>query len=81
MSAFPAQGAFDITPSDDHPIMFQSKVRPCRALWIAFAGDVGIRTLEGNDVLIRNVPVGVLNIGCTWVWATGTDASGIVGLI
>jgi hypothetical protein len=81
MSSFPAQGAFDITPSDATPITFGGRTRPCRGLWIGFAGDVGVRTLEGNDVIIKNVPVGTLHVACTWVFSTGTTASSIVGLV
>ncbi len=73
MSPFPANDAAAVTPSDSTAVSF-------RGLYIGTIGTVVLTTLAGNNVTFTNV-VGILPVGCTKVLATGTTATGIVGLV
>ncbi len=56
---------------------------PFFALYVGVAaGAIKLTTLAGNDVLLTAVPIGVLKIGCTRVWSTGTTTTSslIIGL-
>lgn len=52
----------------------------CNALYIGVTGDVKLTTWNGNDVTFKAVPVGILPVGATRVWSTGTTATNIVAL-
>jgi hypothetical protein len=73
----PAQDAFPVTPSDSNEL---NKVT--KALYIGEGGDVMLRSVRGEqDTLFRNVPAGaILDVRVIAVRATGTSATGIVGL-
>ena len=76
MSAYPAQGAYSVTPADS----LLPKI--CRGLYIGTSGNVGIRGLDGLDVVFVGVHGGtVLNVGCVVVFATGTTATNIIALL
>lgn len=57
---------------------------PFRALWVGVAGNVKLTTIGGTAITLTNVPVGILPVGCRYVWSTGTTVTtpntNIVGL-
>jgi hypothetical protein len=70
------QNADAVSPSDSTDLG-----APASALYIGVAGDVTVTMAGGQtNVLFKAVPVGVLPVACTRVWATGTTASSIVAL-
>lgn len=52
-----------------------------RALYIGVTGDVKVRTVSGHDATFANHPVGYLYAMVDRVYATGTTASSILGLV
>ncbi len=74
--AGPALNATAVTPHDTNAIV------RCRALWVGGAGNITLRTNDGNaDVLFSNIPAGsVLPVGAKYIRATGTTAALIVAL-
>jgi len=74
--ANPAAGAIAVTPNDSTDLASQA-----RALWIGTGGDVTVITVDGQTVLLANIPDGsLLPVRCTRVKSTGTTASDIVAL-
>lgn len=73
--ADPARHAFAVTPSDGTDL-----TNRVVALYVGAAGDVKLDTWGGETVTFTNVPVGVLPVRVRRVYATGTTASGIIGL-
>lgn len=71
----PAYDAVAVTPSDSVALTV-----PARSLYIGVTGDVTLLTVNGNVVLFKAVPVGVLPVGCTRINATATTATNIVAL-
>lgn len=70
----PAAGAFAITPTNGAELY-------AVALYVAGTGDVTVVTEQGDTVTFTDVPAGsILPIRVRQVRATGTDATGIVGL-
>lgn len=56
---------------------------PFYSLYVGVAGGaIKLTTLLGSDVTLTAVPLGILKIGCTRVWSTGTTATAalIIGL-
>lgn len=54
---------------------------PVRGLFVGTGGNVKITDTEGNAATFNNVMSGsILPVACARVWATGTTASGFVGL-
>ncbi len=54
---------------------------PFRALYVGAAGNITLQTLDNRQVLLTAVPLGILKIGCTRVWSSGTAAaSTLIGL-
>lgn len=73
----PASDAFAVTPSDS--VNFTTAAR---SLYVGVTGNVTVVTPAGTVVLFTAVPAGtVLPIEAQRVNATGTAASGIVGLV
>ena len=71
----PASNAFAITPSDtadmpNHP----------RAIYVGTAGDIKVTTTRGDVVTFSSVANGIFPVEVARVWATGTTATGLVGL-
>lgn len=64
-----------ITPNDSVDI----PLRP-RALWIGVAGNLSCIDSNGVTTTFSNLPVGWHPIGPVRIRATGTTASGIVGV-
>ena len=73
--ADPARHAFAVTPSDSADLGSWAL-----ALYVGVAGDVKLDTWGGETVTFANVPVGILPVRARRVYATGTTASGIIGL-
>ena len=73
----PAQDAFAITPSDGAALTLYA-----RALYVGGAGDVKVQTRKGTTVTFSAVPGGsILPVGVGQVFATGTTATLILGLL
>ena len=69
------KGAVAITPSDSADL-----TDPVSALHISVAGALKVTTIGGDTVTFASVPVGTLELAVVRVFATGTAATGIVGL-
>jgi len=72
---YPAGNAAAITPSNTVDLDAVT-----RALYVGVTGDVKVDMIGGQAITFKNVPVCVLPIRVTRVYATGTDASEIIGL-
>ena len=68
-------GAVEITPSDTDDL-----VDPVSALHISVAGALKVDMVSGETVTFATVPAGTFEIAVKRVYATGTAATGIVGL-
>jgi len=54
---------------------------PFHSLYVGASGNITLTTLMGNTVLLTAVPIGVLKVGCSRVWSSGTAAaSTVIGL-
>lgn len=77
------QDAFAITPNDSVDL-----TAIAAGIYVGVAGDVVV-DLAGaipgapgtTQVTLKAVPVGILQVGVKRVWATGTTAASIVGLV
>ncbi|HWU62074.1 MAG TPA: hypothetical protein VN112_08645 [Ensifer sp.] len=73
----PAAHAFPITPSDG-----TSFAETTRAIYCGVAGDVVAIMLSGAVVTFANVSAGtLLPLRATRIVASGTTASGLIGLV
>lgn len=73
----PATDAFAITPNDSADL-----VQVTRGLFVGAGGDVVIVTRAGTTATFTNIQGGaVLPLRVRRILATGTTASGIIGLI
>ena len=73
----PATGAFSIIPHDSTPLN-----EITRALYIGSSGDVTVIMRSGQEVTFVSIQPGtVLPIRAALVKATGTTATGIVGMV
>lgn len=74
-STLPAQDAFAVTPADT------DLAQPVRGIYVGGAGNVVVRTLQGNDVTFTAVPVGsILQVAARQIRAAST-ATLMVGLL
>ena len=64
-----------ITPSDTTDL-----TEACWAIYVNVPGDIRIKTLRGTIVTLSAVPVGVLPVGASRVYATGTTASNLLAV-
>lgn len=71
----PASHLDTITPSDSTDLL-----QTTRAINVAGAGFVRVTTKEGDTGTVYVAEGGVFPIRATRIWATGTTATGIVGL-
>ena len=72
----PATNAVAITPSDTDDL-----AATCRYLYIGVSGDVKVNMSgTGTGIVFKAVPVGLLRIRASRVYATGTTATNIVAL-
>jgi len=54
---------------------------PFMGLYVGTAGNITLQTLDNSKILLTAVPLGILKIGCTRVWSTGTATpSTLIGL-
>lgn len=70
-----ALGATAITPSDSANLP-----QTYKAIYVGGTGDVKVVTIAGDTVTFAAVPVGILPVVCTKVFATDTTATNLVGL-
>ena len=73
----PADTAFAIAPNDASDL-----AETTRALYIGSTGSVAVTMAAGGDVTFANLPGGtILPVRLRRVRATGTTATGLVGLL
>lgn len=72
----PAQGYVAVTPHDTNPL----PVAGSRGLYIGTGGDISLVSPQGDTVLFKGVPAGILPVAAARVRATGTTAADIVAL-
>jgi hypothetical protein len=68
----PPARAAQVTPDDTNDLPFFS-----RAIYVGTAGDMHVRTLEGDDVTYKNLS-GTKVLRVARIFATGTTASDII---
>jgi hypothetical protein len=72
----PAEHAVEITPSDSTDLAIST-----RGLYVGASGDVTLDTVGGETVTFVGLAAGIIHpIRARRVRATGTDATGIVGV-
>jgi hypothetical protein len=72
----PPEQAAAIAADDGRDLAFAT-----RAIWVGGAGDLRVRMLGGAEVTLGQVPAGsLLPLRVVRVLATGTSATGLVGL-
>lgn len=71
----PASSAVEVTPSDSVELE-----RVSRAVWIGGEGDLHVKMQSGDGVTFTNMNVGWHPIRVSQIFATGTDATGIVAV-
>jgi hypothetical protein len=54
---------------------------PFRSLWVGVAGNIKVGMADGSSATFANVPVGILPVTAVRVYATGTTATSLVGLL
>lgn len=74
--ADPARSIFDVNPSDTTDLP-----EVTNALNVATPGTLRVTTLEGSITDISVAPGYAFPVRVTRVWATGTTATGIRGLV
>lgn len=72
----PAENAFAVTPNNDADL-----AEDTRGLYVGVSGDVKVDLVGGTTVTFVNLVAGVIHpIRARRVYATGTDATSIVGV-
>lgn len=70
------EGAFSITPSN------AATIQKTRGIYVGASGDLDVTFADGSRVTLVDVAAGITHY---WqiiqVWATGTTATGIIGII
>lgn len=70
-----ALSARSVTPADTDFAV------PAEGFWIGVAGDVGIKNIAGETVVLTGLSAGVVHpIPCKQIRSTGTTATGIFAL-
>jgi hypothetical protein len=73
----PASYGFPVTPSDSTVLS-----ETTRGLYVGTTGDISALMVSGASITLSSVPAGsLLPLRLTKIMATGTTASGIVGLV
>ena len=73
----PIEGGFDISPNDASDVLEMT-----RALMVAGAGDLTVTLKNGDHITLAGVMPGVIYpFRVSRVWATGTTATNIKGLV
>ena len=74
-AAAPAHSAAAVTPNDS------TDIKPTRALYVGVTGNIKVDMADtGSAITFTAVPVGIIPIQVTRVYATGTTATDIVAL-
>jgi len=68
------------TPDDSDTFQSLFGVEASRGLWVGTAGDIRVVDLDGNEVVIPGVPVGLLPGFFKQVKATDTTAAGLLAV-
>ena len=71
----PAQGLLAVIPSDVTDLPTAT-----RGINVTVAGNVRVTTVDGSEGTVFVAAGGVFPIRAARIWATSTDAAGIVGL-
>jgi hypothetical protein len=72
----PAKGGFTVSLHNTNVLAITT-----RAIMVTTAGNVKVTTLTGDEVVLPALQPGVIyGIRATIIWATGTTATGVVGL-
>jgi S-adenosylmethionine synthetase len=72
----PASRAFHVTPHDTNLCMHET-----RGLYLGTSGSVRVDMADGDSVTFANLAAGIIHpLRVTRVYATGTNATGIVGV-
>lgn len=71
-----ATGAFDITPADATDL--QTSVR---AIYVGGTGDIKVDHVDGSTVTYTGVEVGIFPVQVNRVYATGTTATSLIGMV
>ena len=73
----PVQGGFDITPSNGSDL-----AQVTRAVMVAGAGDLAVTLKNGDTITLPGLTPGVIYpVRAARVFATGTTATGVKGLV
>ena len=73
----PVQGGFDVSPSDSADL-----AQVTRALMVSAGGDVTVTLKNGDQLTLPGLTPGVIYpVRASRVWATGTTATGVKGLV
>ncbi|WP_415919311.1 spike base protein, RCAP_Rcc01079 family [Tateyamaria sp. SN6-1] len=73
----PVQGGFDVTPADGADL-----AQVTRAVMVSGAGDVAVTLKNGDALTLPGLTPGVIYpLREARVWATGTTATGVKGLV
>lgn len=72
----PATHAVAVTPHDTNLLANEA----LKGLYVGVSGDVKVTTVDGEDIVFKAAPVGVLNVQAKRVFSTGTTATNIVAL-
>ncbi len=76
-SSDPGYDGFLISASDSEDLVAQT-----RAIWVGSGGSLAVVMAGGSSLTFENVPGGsLLPIQASRVMATGTTASGLVGVV
>ena len=74
---YPGSGAFSITPSD--ATVFAEYTR---GLYVGVSGNVAVKMADGTTVTFTNLAAGIVHpLRVQQVLATGTTATGVIGVI
>jgi hypothetical protein len=72
----PALGGFDVTPHNTNVLSIST-----RGIMVAVAGNVKVTTVAGDEIVLPALQPGVIYpMRAKIIWATGTTATGVVGL-
>ena len=79
----PAADSFAIVTSDTVPIGPSSTVpMRIRGIYVGVSGNIKITTASGNVAVFLAVPQGkILPVQAVLVWANGTTATNLIGLV
>ncbi|MEL6957811.1 MAG: hypothetical protein AAGL89_02525, partial [Pseudomonadota bacterium] len=73
----PIAGGFDVTPSDSTDLP-----QVTRGIMVSAAGDVFVTLKSGDQLILPGLTPGVIYpVRVARVWAAGTSATGIKGLV